>query len=63
MSQLPVSVEAGVQLKVLLVCHAGAVTSGVQGVVPERRRKKANRVVDGVPPVAVAVQVMGCPGG
>ena len=43
----------------LLVCQAAAVTSGVQGVVPERRRKNAYLVVAGLlPPPAVAVQVM-----
>src|SRR5215203_1600628 len=55
--QEPVSAEVGVQLRTLLVCQAGAVTSGVQAVSPSRRRKNAYWVVDGVPPLALAVQV------
>jgi hypothetical protein len=33
-SQVPASLAVGVQLKVLPVCQAAAVTSGVHGVVP-----------------------------
>src|SRR3954451_11430321 len=47
----------------LLVCQLGAVTSGVQGVVPARRRKNAYRSVAVSPPLAVAVQVMVVPEG
>src|ERR1700681_3739178 len=56
-SQVPTSAAAGVQLRMLLVCQAGEVTSGVQGTVPERRRKNAYWVVAGFPPLAWAVQV------
>src|SRR5215213_4968330 len=61
--QEPTSAEVGVQLRTLLVCQAGAVTSGVQAVSPARRRKSAYWVVDGVPPLAVAVQVRVVPWG
>ena len=60
-SQVPVSAEVGVQLRPLLDCQAGAVTSGVQGVVPARRRNNAYWVEDGTPPLAVAVQVIVLP--
>src|SRR5688572_19423600 len=56
-SQVPRSAEVGVQLRTLLDWQAGAVTSGVQAESPERRRKSAYWVVDGVPLLEVAVQV------
>ena len=62
-SQVPRSDEAGVQLRTLLVCQAGAVTSGIQLGVPARRRKSAYWTVDGTPPLVVAVQVRVLPHG
>jgi hypothetical protein len=62
-SQVPRWAEVGVQLRTLLVCQAGAVTSGIQLGVPARRRKSAYWVVDGVPPLAVAVQARAVPEG
>src|SRR3954454_2404754 len=62
-SQVPASAAVGVQLITLLVCQAGAVASGVQGVVPARRRKNAYRRVDASPPLAVAVQLIVVPAG
>src|SRR6476469_1975345 len=62
-SQEPLSAVVGVQLMTLLLCQAGAVTSGVQGVVPERRRKNAYLVVAGTPPLALEVQVRVVPYG
>src|SRR5947208_689872 len=61
MIHVPASAAVGVQLKTLLDCHAGAVTSGIQVVVPAFWRNKANWVLDGVPPLAVAVQVRAVP--
>lgn len=40
-SQVPVSVAVGVQETTLFAIQAGAVWSGVQAVVPTRRRKNA----------------------
>src|SRR4051812_50204218 len=62
-SQVPVSAEVGAQLRTLLLCQAGAVTSGVHALSPERRRKSAYCVVAGLPPLAVAVQWRGVPAG
>src|SRR4051794_12002967 len=62
-SQVPASMAAGVQVRTLLVCQLGAETSGVQRVVPARRRKNAYRRVDASPPLAVAVQLMVVPAG
>src|SRR5687768_11629127 len=60
-SQVPASAAMGLQLRTLLVCHAAWVTSGVQGVVPARRRKSAYCRPTPVPPLAVAVQVSAVP--
>ena len=62
-SHVPTSAVDGVQLRTLLDCQAGAVTSGIQLGVPARRRKRAYWVVDGVPPLALAVQVRVVPAG
>src|SRR3954469_11027701 len=62
-SQVPVSAEVGAQLRTLLLCQAGAVTSGVHALSPERRRKSAYCVVAGLPPLAVAVQWRVVPAG
>src|SRR3954471_1285491 len=60
-SQVPVWDVVGVQVNEGLVCQAGAVTSGVQAVVPAIRWKSAYCRVFGLPPAAVTVQVMALP--
>src|SRR3954470_9795286 len=62
-SQVPRSFEPGVQLRTLPDCQLGAVTSGVQALVPRRRRKSAYRTDDGSPPLVLTAQVKALPNG
>ena len=60
---VPTSDALGVQRRTLLVCQDGAVTSGIQLEVPASLRNSAYLIVDGTPPLALAVQEMEVPQG